>query len=381
MNNNDVKLIIDGTEYGGWKSVRIAAGIERIARDFDLEVTRQWPGSDNVARKIRPGMACQVLIGNDKLVTGYIDATPISYEGKSFKVGIKGRSKTADLVDCCPLNMLPAGGWGDVDNGKTGPRALTQHAATQWANTKLERIAEYLAKPYKVKVIAEVNTGATIENFSVEQSGTVFDAIDKMMRMNHMLSTDNGNGDLVFIRAGSGGNCTTPLVAGGNILSASASLDYKNVYTHYTCNGQRSITDDDPEPADVVSSSASAVDTRIFGVQRIRSLVIHHSGQNDEGTCRARVEYEMEHRGAKALETTYTVSGWRQEDGSLWLPNTLVQVQDPIIGFDGRLLIVEVTWLLDDNGMRTELRVGPQSGYLTKAEKKAVKSWADVKVG
>lgn len=378
MGKNDVRLVVDGKEYGGWKSVRIAAGIERVARSFDLGITTQWPGSD-VARKVLPGMACEVYIGDDKVVTGYIDATPINYDGKSKSVIVKGRSKTADLVDCCPLNMVPPGGWAEVDNGKGGPRPQTQRADTQWTNRKLEQIAAYIAAPYKVKVKTEANTGAaiTVENLNFGEKA--FEVIDRLMLKRQVLATDDADGNLVIMRAGSGGNCTTPLVLGGNILKASAQMDYSNVYTHYTCSGFRAYTDADNDAAISRGESASVVDSSIFGKQRVRALHIQQSGQTDDGSCRARVEYESGHRAAKAVETTYTVLGWRQEDGSLWLPNKLVQVQDTEIGFDMRLLIVEATWSLDENGMRTELRVGPKKGYLTKPEKDNTPNWSEVK--
>ena len=97
---NQVRLVVNGQEFGGWKSVRIEGGIERQARSFDLEVTDRWPGQTDIPRRIRPFDACQVFIGNDLVLTGYVDATPIKYDGKSVGVGVKGRSKTADLVDC-----------------------------------------------------------------------------------------------------------------------------------------------------------------------------------------------------------------------------------------------------------------------------------------
>lgn len=380
MSENDVSLRVNGQNFAGWKSVRISAGIERIARDFDLEITRKWPGAD-IAQIVRPGMACEIYIGSDKLLTGYIDATPIRYNSKAVTVGIKGRSKTGDLVDCCPLEKVPAGGWSDVDNGKSGPRPRTQQAAGQWLQpTKLEKIAAALCKPYGITVLAEVDTGPVLPTFSINQGATVFECLDKMMRSNHILTTDNGNGDVVFIEVGSSGKCTTPLVLGGNILTGNAPLDYKAVYTEYVCKGQRPPNENEPEAEQATSESATVTDTSIFGKSRQRTLVLKQSGQADEGTCRDRANYEKSHRAGKALETDYEVAGWRQEDGNLWLPNKIVHVRDALIGFDDDMLIVEVSYILNKDGMKTAIKVGSPKGYATKASQKSGGGWSDVKL-
>jgi prophage tail gpP-like protein len=114
-------------------------------------------------------------------------------------------------------------------------------------------------------------------------------------------------------------------------------------------------------------------------------LVINQSGQADEGTCRDRAEYERAHRAAKALQTSYTVQGWRQADGRLWLPNQRVRVRDPLIGFDADMVIAEVAWIIDEQGQRCEIKVGPPDGYRTKAGKSKTsqkgggENWSDVK--
>lgn len=377
MDQNEISLRINGTDFKGWKSVRIAAGIERMARDFTLEATSKWPGSD-IAQRIGPGQSCEIYIGQDKILTGYIDSTPIRYDGSSITVGINGRSKTGDLVDCCPLDMEPSGGWSAVDNGNGGPRPLTQMTATQWANRKAEAIAADLARPYQIGVIAQVNTGNPIQNESMQVGETIYELIDRMMRKNHFLATDDENGNLVFIKPGSGGRAGTALELGGNILQASTQLDYKQVYSRYTCYGQGGATEG--MPLDVAfSGKASVADTSIFGAARMRVLILRAEGEAYADQCRDRVVYEMAHRAAKAVETIYTVLGWRQQDGSLWRPNQLVRVRDSVIGFDADLLIVEVTWYIDKEGMRTDLKVGPQSGYLTKASKN-VQNWSEIQV-
>lgn len=376
--NDDVTLLVDNVAYGGWKSVRLTVGIERLARDFVLDVTSQWPGSD-IAKRIRPGQSCQIFIGADKMLTGYVQATPIRYDGAGKTVGIVGRSKTADLVDCSPLNMRPEGGWSDVDNGKNGPRPLVKSSITYWNGRKLEKVATYLAQPFQVIVKTDVDTGAVLSNFSLQQGETVFECLDRIMRINHVLASDNENGDMVFIKPGSGGCCTTALELGKNILTCDAPLDYKEVFNRYTCVGQRSVGIDEG-PATPLSGKATATDFSIYAESRMRSLVVVQSGQGGEGTCRDRVEYEKAYRAAKALETTYGVLGWRQEDGSLWLPNKMVRVRDPELGFDADFLIPEVTYILDKDGQRADIKVGPVNGYLHKPSNQVVQNWNDVKV-
>lgn len=400
---NAVRLVVNGTEFGGWKNVRIEAGIERQARSFDLEVTDRWPGQTDVPRRVRPGDLCALYIGKDLVATGYIDGTPIRYDGTSLSVGIRGRSKTADLVDCCPIQASSGGsgvksssgasgskGWGALhltasDGTKTAPAPAARSirpntkggTGGQWRGVKLEQIASDMAAPYGVNVLAEVDTGGTLAH-QVQQGETVFESIDRMLRIRHCLSTDNAQGDLVFIVAGSGGKAGTALELGVNIRSADVPLDYSKVYSEYICKGQKSVTsqqtDEDEAGNDVdtavtasIGSSATVLDNRIT---RRRLLVLRQSGQADEGTCGDRVKYERAHRAAKALESTYTVDGWRQGDtAALWVPNQVVRVVDAVIGFDTEMLIAEVKYLLDEQGQRTELRVGPLDGYVSAAQK------------
>lgn len=391
---NLVRLTVDGADYGGWKSVRIEAGIERQARSFDLEITDRWPGSNALARRVKPGAACQVWVGADLVMTGYVDATPIQADGRGIKLNVKGRSKTADLVDCSPVDTPTASGaggggrWGDVigPDGKKQNIVVAVAPAAQYRGMKLEAVAAALAAPYGIRVIADTETGEPIRDHSVQQGETVFESIDRMMRLRHVLSTDNERGDLVFIDPGSAGRCGTALVMGENVLSASAEFDYKAVFSEYICKGQRpgDEASDDDEAVTTFSESASSVTDTVLNRRRVR--VFKQAGTADEGTCADRVDYERAHRAAKAIEAKYSVQGWRQADGSLWLPNWIVRVRDPILGLDADMVIAEVAWSLSSSGMVTEIRVGPPDGYRTKAAKgKKVKAgkgggaWGDVK--
>jgi prophage tail gpP-like protein len=339
--DNAVTLRVNGTEYGGWKEVEIGAGIERQARDFSLAVTTSWPGETNIPRRIRHGDLCEVWIGADKLLTGHVDATPISYDAMQVSVGVRGRSKTADLVDCS-----------------------AEHKTGQWRGAKIERIAADLARPYGISVVAQAATGAPIADHQIQPGETAFECIDRLLTLRQLLATDDADGRLVFIAAGEDGRCATALKLGENVKSADAPLDFKDVFSQYTVKGQRSGSDED-SGATVAEATSTAKDSK---AARYRPLVIRQSGQVDRGMAADRARYEYLHRKAKALEAVYTVQGWRQQDGSLWLPNRMVQVIDPVIGFDVWMLIVEVTWKISDGGTETVLRVGPVDGYIPTPE-------------
>lgn len=341
MISDDVRLRVNGKDYLGWLEISITAGIERQARDFGLKITRTWPGATDIPRMVRPGDICEVYIGSDKLLTGYVDATPISYDADSVSVGVNGRSKTCDLVDCSA----------DYKNG-------------QWRNAKIERIAKDLAAAYGINVIAQANTGAAIADHQIDTGETAFESINRLLSMRQLLSTDDANGNLVLVNVGSGGKATTVLELGKNILSADSPLDYKDIYSSYTAKGQRSGNDYDEAASNVGISANIAEKT----VTRNRNLIIQMSGQINAIDCKQRVTYERVYRAAKALETTFTVQGWRQGDGSLWQPNTLVRVIDSVIGLDVEWLIVEVNYKLDNSGTITTLRVAPKDGFIPSPE-------------
>ncbi len=346
---NRVRLTVNGTDYGGWKSVSISAGLDRQARDFDLAVTDRWPGSD-IPRRIGPGDGCRVYIGSDLVLTGYVDATPISYDAQSVTVGVKGRSKTADLVDCSAINE-----------------------PGQWKGRKVEQVAADLAKPYGVTVVTQTDTGAAVADHQVQQGESVFESIDRMLKLRALLSTDDAQGRLVLTRAGTQ-RAGTDLVVGQNVLTGSAGLDFKDRYSEYIIKGQRPKSDDDElggaEAVDfgdlaIAASTSSQVQARQqdHSIRRRRSLIVVADGQPDGGTARDRAHWEAAYRAGKSYEATYTVQGWRQADGPLWVPNRLVRIRDPIIGFDLDMLISAVTYSLSDAGSIATLTVAPRAAY------------------
>lgn len=335
--DNNVRLVVGSTEHGGWKKVEISAGLDRAARDFSLDVTDKWPGEKAVgmARRIKPGDLCKVFIGNDRVLTGFVDSTPISFDGENVTVRVKGRSRTADIVDSSAIN-------------KPG----------QWTGRRVEEVARELAAPYGVGIVCTADTGAPISDHQIQQGESVFESIDRMLSLRQLLATDNAAGNLVICRAGSA-RASTPLVVGENVLSGDASLDFKDRFAEYRVRGQ-SAGSDTSYAGDVAGIEGTSSDG---GVKRRRVLVITADGNADNDACRKRAMWEAAHRAGRSYEATYTVQGWRQADGRLWMPNQLVHVRDGVIGFNMEMLIGEVTWSLSEEGSFAKLKVAPKAAW------------------
>lgn len=332
---NAVTLSVNGLDYAGWKKVSISAGIERLCRDFKLDVTWRWPGQVEEI-PIRQGDYCQVRIGGDLVLSGWIFGTPVSYDSKSVTRSIQGRSVTADLVDCSAIN-------------KPG----------QWKGQSIQQIVQALAEPYGVQVRSQADETTKLAEHSIEPGESVFESIDRLLTLSRLLATDDSQGRVVIIRPGSAGRAVDSLQLGENILTGSADLDFSGVFSEYVVTGQRAGNDDD-YGAKASEIKASAADPR---AARKRVLQIHESGQMTPELASARANWERGSRMGKALTLHYKIQGWRQSNGALWLPNMIVRVVDPLIGMDRDLLISEIEYSLDESGTFANLTVAPPDAF------------------
>lgn len=332
---NAVTLTVNGLDYGGWKSVEISAGLERQARDFHLSITWRWAGQ-SVAVPIKQGDRCEVRIGGDLVLTGWVFATPISYDDKQITLAVSGRSLTADLVDCAAVN-------------KPG----------QWKGQGVLAIVKALAAPYELQVRSEIVETSKLSDHTIEPGETAFESIDRLLTLFRLFSTDDAQGQVVLAAPGSQGRAADVLELGKNIKTGDAPLDFSGVFSEYQVLGQRSGTDD-AFGADASEISATLSDDR---TTRKRVLIIHESGQMTPELAQSRANWERGTRMGKALTVTYKVQGWRQSNGALWRHNMLVRVVDPLIGFDRDMLISEITYSLSEEGTLATLVVGPPEGF------------------
>lgn len=330
-----VEIKVGGAIYGGWKSCRIERGIEQIAGVFELGVTERWPGQDT-PRPIKRGEACQVLIGDDPVVTGFVDDVTPEFSKESHDISIAGRDATGDLVDCSAM-----------------------HKSGQWVNATLDKIARDLCAPFKtIKVLVETEIGAAFPTYSINEGETAFECIERACRMRAVLPVSDGLGNLVLTRAKSG-TAVAALVEGKNILHGRGEFSFKERFSQYILKGQ-DRGNDETTAETWTHVKAESTDS---GITRYRPLIVLAEEHGVNATYRERAEWERNVRRGRSARATITVQGWRNVSGALWQPNTLVRLTSPTLGADTDLLIVSLAYVLDDGGSRTELHLAGREAF------------------
>lgn len=330
-NREPVVLQIGSDRHQGWQEVRIRMSLEQIADSFDLTLTERWAESGQV-RPVQPGPECVVMVGDEVVVTGYLDEVLPDYDATSHMISASGRSKAADLIDC---------------SGKDTPLA----------GLSLVQIARKLAAPYGIEVVDKVGNNKPFRDFTLEDGQPVAEAIERAAQIRGARIVSDAQGRLVIVHAVQR-EITTPLVLGGNVRKGSGRFSDRDRFNVYVVAGQ-TTGDDEWNGTDAAGPTAEATDPRI---RKPRSTLIVSDTPADAADCKARAELEARMRWAQSRGVTYTVGTWKHEQG-VWRPGDLVPVRDDYLGLNRRMLISDVQLVENDQGRTAELRIAPPEAF------------------
>lgn len=345
-----LRLQVNGKLYGGWKEIQVNASIETISGNFDLGYFDSW-GGQRQPWPINDGDACEVCIGDDVVLTGYVDDADDSLDAASDSLKVTGRDKTGDLVDSSAI-----------------------HKPDQWSGQKLPAIAATLCRPFGITVKAEVGCGPAFPTVKVQPGETAFAVIERLCRMRAILPMSDGKGGLVLTSAGKGGKAHSALVEGENLLSIQRKRSQKDRHSEYIVKGQQSgLAALGEGPAVEVLSAKGEVTARAAapasgraadpGVTRYRPLVIIAEAEASGQSPATRALWEATVRAGRGLRVDVTVQGWRQGNGELWRPNQLVHIKALSRGLDDVLLIVSCCYTLNDSGSITAMSLARPDAF------------------
>lgn len=355
--SDQISLIVNGLQFIGWKRAEITRGIEAISGDFVLEFADRWSESQEIFG-INEGDSCVVRIGEEAVITGYVDTVDVELSADSHTNNLTGRDKTGDLVDCS-----------------------ADHSPDEWKNIKLTSLVNILALPFGIEASAAVDTGDKFPVFKLQPGESAFEAVDRACRMRAVLPVPDGAGNITITRRG-----TTPakarLVQGQNVLRARKSADSTERYSQYKVLGQQGgkTLDGWTDTTKRTQVLGTAADSK---VARYRPLTVLAESQADLAAARKRAQWEATVRAARAVMLEVDVQGFRQTTGGpLWQPNIVVSADVPKAQVKTDFLITRVRYQQSlDQGSITTLTLmaskafDPQPDIVFDVKAETIKGW------
>lgn len=336
--SENVHLLIDGVEWRGWKSCQVLRSIEAMAAAFSFGVADRWEtGAPSVP--FAPGMRCSVIADSDYLATGWLDTVQGSLSAGDHSTTISGRDASADLVDCSAV-----------------------HSPGSWKNMGLLDLCSELAAPFGVPVTLEGAGGAPFSSFAIQPGESTAEAMQRLLKQRELLAVPDGKGGIRLAKIGQR-IISTVLEQGRNVLSCSVTLDACKRFSRYIVSGQQKGTD-------AVFGKACSVRGEVTDAQvtRYRPLFIQASQQGAAGYMRQRAVWEKTTRRAEGLTVSVSVQGWRDDEGRLWEPGTMVQVHLPAFNLTQPLLLASVSFSKSASGTLADLELRDPAAFAQEPE-------------
>jgi prophage tail gpP-like protein len=336
MPSDNLTLVVNGQEYGGWTDIRVTRGIERMPSDFEIGATDRYPLQlANV--DIAPMMTCEVYIGDDLAITGYIDRYRSVSRPNQHSVIISGRSKCCDLVDC-------AAEWptGQINSGS------------------LVVIAAKLAGVYGIKVNCSVTGMPVIPQFNLMLGEAAFEVIERIARYCAVLAYDMPDGSLQLAQVGTI-SAASGFAEGDNVLEGDVEFAADQRFSTYQAFIQsEDVLSDLGQGGNLLATVNDPNVTRHRGM-----VIIAEAGGGGLEVAQKRATWEMVRRAGRSRTVRVKVDSWRDSAGTLWTPNTLASVNLPsqklvAAGF----LISEVSYVRnDEDGTTADITLMPPDAF------------------
>jgi prophage tail gpP-like protein len=342
-----MRLRVAGAEYSRFPASSVTAQLDALSRTFSFEAT----SSGALPLPFRGGEECEVFLGDDRVLVGFIELVNVSGDEAGHQIDIQGRDRTADLVDSS------IGSLSDLQP----PISLA---------TIARRVIAHIDATIEVLDLARPAAFRTVEDLVAPEPGeNAFEFLEKLARKRQVLLTADGDGRLTITRGsgveslgriqnlvGTGRGAFRGRADGNTVLSYSASYDTTGRFNAYQTLSQLSpipLATGSGIDAEVIASQGGVRVIRDQAIRRGRQLVLVSEASYSSLQGGDRATWEAKVRRSRGQVYSPVVDGFRNQAGELWTPNTLVQVVDEYAGIDSKMLINSVTFALDESGGST----------------------------
>ncbi|CNF08994.1 phage baseplate assembly protein [Yersinia kristensenii] len=342
--SDDLTLEVGGRAITGWSKIQVTRSIEKLPSSFELSLMDRYPASE-WQQWVNPGDACVVKLGNDAVLTGYIDSWDNKISGTTHEVTAKGRSKCQDLVDC----------------------------SAEWPNSVISQstvlqIAQKLAEPYGINVTSDITDMAVVPKFTLNWGETAQAVIEHVTRWAALLYYDQPDGNLYLTRVGQR-KAASGVEQGVNILSANLHTDINQRFIDYTgvALSNNAMARRPASGGNNISALVRTQDTELaqqLPNRHRNKIIIVESTMNSENLVRNSLDWSINRNNGRSKMLSVQVDHWRDRNNQLWETNSLIPITIPSMGLKNELwLLSSVTYLKDANGTVANMTLMPPEAF------------------
>lgn len=366
-----VSLTVAGHVFANWTTASVDRDLRNIAGTFSLGYFDSGRAAQAIVPDldrsapfaiVREGMAFELALDGIMVMRGWIDQVQVSRAADSISASITGRDLTGDLVDCAAA--------------PTGP--------VEWRGLTVLGLASAIAKPFGIKVRADVPIGDPFPVYGIEVGETAMLAIERAARQRALLVVSDGVGGLLLTK---GGVTRAPGAIGmpGNATHSSYSSSWQQRFSDYYAKGQTNprlarygrkaglTSATNPTSAPGVPPAASATVAEAATVQmtghaidpeitRYRPTVRGVRTQSGSASVQAQADWALRVARGMGRQAHYTVLEWGV-GGAQWLPNQIVAVTDPYADINKDMLIASVGYRMNAKGRSTVLGIAGRTAF------------------
>lgn len=333
----EVSIVARGRRIAGWTDISVTLRAEGFPPSFAIGTT--WHDEEQRDAVIAAaGDAVQVYIGDDLVITGYLDRDIHGGDGRYSSMTLLGRGKTQDLVDC-------SAEW---------PGGIIEGNALQ--------IAQRLASAYGLQVVLANggDPGEPVVGWALDYGERAAAIIQRVAQNAGLMAYEDNQGRLLLASLGSV-RAASGVSYGENVETWSAEHTMDDRYSQVVCASFTSASFNALGGSDFFHTESDPNVPRHRRLNIMRSLVAE---EQEQFTIR-RAKWEVSRRAGRSTLAIATIDSWRDSAGALWTPNTLVPVKLPgLRAPDDHLCLSEVTFRRGADGTHADLVLMPKEAFL-----------------
>jgi len=367
---DDIKVTINGQEFVEFVSISIDRSLESLCATFNMSTTFNF-SEDELPFPL--GSVIQIKCNNIKVFTGFVENIGINLADNEYTISLSGRDILADFVD----STVGANG-----NIKT-PASLKQI---------VQNLLSYLGMNY-IKVIDRLSPDpfSRVDAIQSNPTDTCYSVAERYAKKRQVFLMSNGNGDIIidrpnnnpysyvgrvredgFVEVFEANKQLTPTLRvdsqsfrSNSVIRADLSLnDNTRFHTYRSRNQYNPMTGENRKKKLQGSVPGVNYTTVDEDIRTSRVLDVIYDSVNLAEDTKKHLEWEKAFRYANSEVYSCTVPNWSPEEtGEPWKINSLVDIEDDLLGIDDTLLIGSVQFTLTESQLETSLVLKPADAY------------------